>query len=89
MIPLLDLSLRFNIFSPFFYIKDNNSIAVSSGNGKNRCITIIDIESQEVMTTISMDINIYGMAVRGRGKNFCCASEKGLKKLKLDNHDIV
>jgi hypothetical protein len=24
------------------YIKDNNSIAVSSGNGKNRCITIID-----------------------------------------------
>ena len=48
------------------YIKDNNSVAVSSGGGSNRCITIIDIVSQEVMTTISMDTNIYGMAVRGR-----------------------
>jgi hypothetical protein len=27
---------------------------------------IIDIESQEVMTTISMETDIYGMAVRGR-----------------------
>jgi hypothetical protein len=48
------------------YIKDNNSIAVSSGSGINRCIVIIDIESQKVMTTISMDTYIYGMAVRGR-----------------------
>jgi hypothetical protein len=32
------------------YIKDNNSVAVSSGRGSNRCISIIDIESQEVMS---------------------------------------
>jgi hypothetical protein len=38
---------------------------VSSGDGSNRCITIIDIESQKVMTTIPMDTDIYGMAVRG------------------------
>jgi len=31
------------------YIKDNNTIAVSSGYGDNRCIVIIDIESQKVM----------------------------------------
>jgi hypothetical protein len=43
------------------YIKDNNSIAVSSGSGINRCIVIIDIESQKVMTTISMDTYVYGM----------------------------
>jgi protein involved in ribonucleotide reduction len=48
------------------YIKDTNSVAVSSGGGVNRCITIIDIKSQEVMTTISMATYIYGMAVRGR-----------------------
>jgi WD40 repeat protein len=53
------------------YIKDNNSVAVSSGGGDNRYITIIDIESQEVMTTISMDTNIYGMAVRGRTIYYC------------------
>jgi hypothetical protein len=35
------------------YIKDNNSVAVSSGGGGKRCITIIDIVSQEVMATIS------------------------------------
>jgi hypothetical protein len=44
-------------------MKYNNSVAVSSGGGSNRCITIIDVVSQEVMTTISMDTNIYGMAV--------------------------
>jgi hypothetical protein len=41
------------------YIKDTNNVAVSSGDGSNKCITIIDIESQKVMTTISMDTNIY------------------------------
>jgi hypothetical protein len=35
----------------------------SSGGGVNRCIAIIDRESQKVMTTISMDTYIYGMAV--------------------------
>jgi hypothetical protein len=37
------------------YIKDNNSVAVSSSDGSNSRITIIDLESQEVMTTISID----------------------------------
>jgi hypothetical protein len=45
------------------YIKDTNNVAVSTADGENRCITIIDIESQEVMTTISMDTYIFGMAV--------------------------
>jgi hypothetical protein len=44
------------------YIKDTNNVAVSSGGGGKRCITIIDIESQKVMTTITMDAHIYGMA---------------------------
>jgi hypothetical protein len=33
------------------FIKDTNSVAVSSGEGINICITMIDIESMEVMTT--------------------------------------
>ena len=66
------------------YIKDNNTVAVSSGRGGKRCITIIDIESQKVMTTISMDTNIYGMAVRGRTIYFC-AMDKGLKMLNLSD----
>ena len=40
------------------YIKDNNSLAVSSGFGIKKCITITDIESKEVMTTISMDTTV-------------------------------
>jgi hypothetical protein len=46
------------------YIKDNNSVAVSSGGGDNIYIAIIDIDSREAMTTIYMDATIYGMAVR-------------------------
>ena len=48
------------------YIKDNNTVAVSSGGVDDRCKTIIDIVSQEVITTIYMDTRIYDMAVRGR-----------------------
>jgi DNA-binding beta-propeller fold protein YncE len=69
------------------FIKDNNSVAVSSGDGDNRCITIIDIESQKVMTTISMDTYIYGMAVRGR-TIYCCAGSKGIKMLNLNDKSI-
>jgi hypothetical protein len=53
------------------YIKDDNSVAVSSGRGNNRRITIIDIESQKVMKTISMDTYICGMAVRGKAIYYC------------------
>ena len=62
------------------FIQDNNSVAVSSGGGGIRGITIIDIESQKVMTTISMDTYIYGMAVRGR-TIYYSAGSKGLKML--------
>jgi len=48
------------------YIKDSNSVAVSSGQRSTKCVTIIDIESQKEMTSISIDTDIYGMAVRGK-----------------------
>jgi hypothetical protein len=66
------------------FIKDYNSVAVSSGGGVNRCIAIIDRESQKVMTTISMDTNIYGMAVRG-STIYYCAGSNGLKMLNLND----
>ena len=69
------------------YIKDTNSVAVSSGGGGKRCITIIDIESKEVKTIISMATNIYRMAVRGRTIYFC-AEDKGLKMLNLSDQSV-
>jgi sugar lactone lactonase YvrE len=66
------------------FIKDNNSVAVSSGGGVNRCIAIIDRESQKVMTTISMDTYIYGMAVRG-STIYYCAGSKGIKMFNLND----
>ena len=69
------------------YIKDNNSVAVSSAEGVHRCITIIDIENQEVMTTISMDTNIFGMTVTGR-TIYYCTTESGLKMLNLSDQSI-
>ena len=69
------------------YIKDNNSVAVSSGFKNNRCITMIDIDSQEVKTTISMDTDIFGMAVRGR-TIYYTASDNGLKMLNLSDQSV-
>jgi F0F1-type ATP synthase membrane subunit b/b' len=66
------------------YIKDTNSVAVSSWYGGNGCITIIDIESKKVTTTISINTNIYGMAVRGR-TIYYCTGNKGLKMLNLSD----
>ena len=69
------------------YIKDNNSVAISRVRGINRCIVIIDIESQKVMTTISIDTFIYGMAVRGR-TIYYCTEGKGLKMLNLSDKSV-
>jgi hypothetical protein len=69
------------------YIKDNTSVAVSSGGGSKGCIHIIDIESQKVMTTIPMDTYIYGMAVRGR-TIYYSARDKGLYMLNLDVRSV-
>ena len=71
------------------YIKDNNSLAVSSGWGGNthKCITMIDIESKKVMTTISMDTVVYGMAVRGNTLYYS-AWNKGLKMLNLSDKSV-
>jgi len=68
------------------YIKDNNSVAVSSIGGGKRCITIIDIESMEVMTTVPMDTDIYGMAVRGRTIYYCSVNR--LKMLNLSDRSV-
>jgi hypothetical protein len=69
------------------YIKDTNNVAVSSGYVSKRCITIIDIESQKVMTIIPMDTYISGMAVRGR-TIYYCAWNKGLKMLNLSDKSV-
>ena len=69
------------------YIKDNNSIAVSSGGGINRCIVIIDIESKKVMTTFSMDTAIYDIPAIGR-TIYYCAWNRGIKKINLNDKSI-
>jgi DNA-binding beta-propeller fold protein YncE len=69
------------------YIKDNNSVAVSSGRGNSKCITIIDLESREIMTTISMETLIFGMVVRGR-TIYYCAWDEGLKMLNLSDKTV-
>ena len=69
------------------YVKDNNNVAVSSGKGDKQCIIIIDIESKEVKTTISIDTAIYGMAVRGR-TIYYCTGYNGLKMLNLSDKSV-
>jgi DNA-binding beta-propeller fold protein YncE len=70
-----------------FYIKDNNNVAVSSGLGKNSYITIIDIESQKVITTISVDGVTLGMAIRGT-TIYYCTENKGVKMLNLTDKSV-
>ena len=69
------------------YITDNNSVAISSGAGRNGCINSIDIVRQEVTTTISLDTNIYGMAITGR-TIYYCAWDKGLKMLNISDKSV-
>jgi ribosomal protein S4E len=70
------------------YIKDSNSVAVSSADGEHKCITMIDIESQEVVTTISMDTDIFGMVVRGRTMYYCTLN-KGIKMVTGQYHSTI
>ena len=68
-------------------IKDTNSVAVSSGVGDSRCLTIIDIEGKEIVTTISIDTDMYGMAVSGKAIYYC-AENNGLKMLNLSDKTV-
>jgi len=68
------------------YIKDYNSVAVSSGGISNRCITILDIERKNVMTTISMATYIYGMTVKGRTIYYC--ANNGINMLNLSDRSV-
>jgi hypothetical protein len=49
---------------------------VTSKRKSKKRITIIDIESQNVMTTIPMHTFISGMAVRGRTIYYCAVTGK-------------
>jgi len=70
------------------YIKDNNSVAVSSGWKINTGISLIDIESKKVMiATIPMHTLIIGMAVRGR-TIYYSALNAGLKMLSLSDKSV-
>ena len=69
------------------YINYSNTVAVSSGWEGNRYITMTDIESKEVMTSISMDTTIYGMVVRGR-TIYYCSGNTGLKMLNLRDKSV-
>jgi DNA-binding beta-propeller fold protein YncE len=69
------------------YVKDDNSVVVSSGRENYSCITIIDIERREVMSTISMDTLIFGMAIRGR-TIYYCTLDKGIMMLNLSDKSV-
>jgi hypothetical protein len=67
------------------YIKEYNSIAVSSLEDKY--LTMIDIESQEVTTTISMESGISSMAVNGRAI-YCITMDNKLQMLNLSDQSV-
>ena len=69
------------------YIKEDNSVAVSSGVEGKRCITIINIENKKVMATISMDTYICGMAIKGR-TIYYSTWNKGIKMLNLSDKSV-
>ena len=69
------------------YIKEDNSVAVSSGIEGKGCIAIINIENKKVMATISMDTNICGMAIKGR-TIYYSIWYGGLKMLNLSDKSV-
>jgi hypothetical protein len=69
------------------YIKEDNSVAVSSGVEDKRCITIINIENKKVMATISIDTSICGMAIKGR-TIYYSTWNGGLKMLNLSDKSV-
>ncbi|XP_063399383.1 uncharacterized protein LOC134684016 [Mytilus trossulus] len=62
-------SVNFNVqLPPSFdvaYIKENNSLAVSTGGAGEKCIYIIDMQNQNIKKTISVNEYIYGITCYG------------------------
>ncbi|XP_071123420.1 uncharacterized protein [Mytilus edulis] len=73
------------------YISEDNTLAVSSGNSKKQCITIIDVERKQIKKIIPVDSFVYGIALNGN-RLIYSAYTNGIRMINLNDesiHDIV
>ncbi|XP_052065205.1 uncharacterized protein LOC127704999 [Mytilus californianus] len=69
--------LRTNAFD-IAYISEDNTLAVTSGESKRKCLTIIDIQNKLLKEDIAVTNYCYGIAVKDT-QLICSASGKGIQ----------
>ncbi|CAG2231472.1 unnamed protein product [Mytilus edulis] len=67
------------------YIREDNTLAVSSNNP--RTITIINLETKQIMKSIALDSDIYGIALKGNQLIYS-SGDKGIRMINLNDESI-
>ncbi|CAG2215526.1 unnamed protein product [Mytilus edulis] len=70
------------------YISVDNTLAVTSGGSIEQCIIIIDLEKKEIKKTISLNSNIYGIALKDNQLIYS-SEEKGIRLINLNDESII
>lgn len=87
-----DGSLNFEVELPsnsfdVAYMKEDATLAVSSGDSGSRCIYIIDMQNQQVKKTISVKDWLYGISYNG-STLVCCGHDKGIQMINPTSETI-
>ncbi|CAG2231478.1 unnamed protein product [Mytilus edulis] len=67
------------------YIREDNTLAVSSNSP--RTITIINLETKQMIKSIALDSNIYGIALKGNQLIYA-SGNKGTRMINLNDESI-
>ncbi|CAG2214014.1 unnamed protein product [Mytilus edulis] len=67
------------------YIREDNTLAVSSDSPCT--ITIINLETKQIMKSIALDSNIYGIALKDN-KLIYSGNDKGIRMINLNDESI-
>ncbi|XP_052065865.1 uncharacterized protein LOC127705577 [Mytilus californianus] len=62
------------------YNSEDNTLAVTSGGSREHCIIIIDLKKKQIKKTISLDSNIYGIALKDNRLMYS-AEDKGIQMI--------
>ncbi|CAG2214005.1 unnamed protein product [Mytilus edulis] len=82
----------FEVKMPFYpfdlvFISEDNTLAVTSGHSRKKCITIIDLEKKQIKKTISLDSYSYGIALKDN-RLIYSAEDKGIRMVNLSDESI-
>lgn len=71
-----EIKMPSNVYD-IVYIRADNTLAVSSGTSRKRCVTILDFEKEQIKKTVLLESSNFGISLK-KNKLVCSSKNKGI-----------